>query len=1127
MITIKAKINVTICLLISLVFVSLTLSGVASISIAIRDTSNELLFELLKKNVQKLQSTVEILQNVGLFDSKEHVANAKQEMIEDFRQFKYKNTGIIYVLDSAGKVVFHAGMKPGSRFIALPHFRDIIQNDLRQVSYLSRHGVKEIGTFYYFKDWDWLLCLEMSEEEIFRERTVFIRRTIIIAAIEFIIALAIGPTLSLSISKRLNRIVKIAQDVTAGKDDIKWLSESHDEIGVLNSSLKIMTDNLKGAEKKYRSIYENAVEGIFQTTPDGVLISANPALAGILGYDSSEELIASLTNVHRQMYVHAQDRREVQKGIDEKGQVVGLELEFYKRDGQIIWCTLSAGPIYSETGELLRYEGTILDVTEKKEKERAEREREAAEAATRTKSEFLANMSHEVRTPMNAIIGFSSLALKTELSGKQRDYLTKIEYSAKSLLGIINDILDFSKIEAGRLEMEAVDFQLDNVMADMGNMISVKAAEKGLELVVHKASDVPNTLIGDPLRLGQILVNLANNAAKFTQSGHILIKAELLENDEEYSTLKFSVADSGIGMTPEQIEKLFTAFSQVDTSVTRKFGGTGLGLAISKKLVEMMGGSISVESEPGRGSTFSFTARFKNSTCTQCLVAPTDLKGLKVLVVDDNEAAREVLCDMLTSFGFTTTTVESGRAALDELERASNSKPYDLVFMDWKMPGMDGITTSQQIKQDFKIPQVPLIIMITAFGREEVIKRAGKAGINDFLMKPVSPSLLFDTIMGVFGREISTVIQPKLEPERQSEVREDIEGAKVLLVEDNALNQQVATEILESVGLIVDVCNNGKEAVDAVVGTNYDLVLMDVQMPVMGGYEATRLVRQKDRFKKLPIIAMTAHAMKGAKEECLAAGMNDYVSKPIDPAELFTVLARWIQPGIRRGVEETKKGLDQRRKQGEMVELPAHLPGVDLAAGVERLQGNTRLYRQLLQDFADKYISVTEEIKTLLIGGDLETAERLAHTVRGIAGNISAKDAHAAAEQLETAIKTKQTEQYDRLILNLDLALKPLAEAIMSLKQPDDTPPPISEGPVDLESVTPILIELAQLIQDDNTYAENTLESLRDILGRATLAEEMGQLEECLQNYDFEGAQGRLQKIVAILGVSLTEVTSG
>ncbi|MBF0225680.1 MAG: response regulator [Desulfobacterales bacterium] len=535
------------------------------------------------------------------------------------------------------------------------------------------------------------------------------------------------------------------------------------------------------------------------------------------------------------------------------------------------------------------------------QKEEIEEAKIKAENATKAKSEFLANMSHEIRTPINAIIGFSGLTLKTELTTKQHDYLSKIDSSAKALLGLINDILDFSKVEAGKLEMESIEFQLDDVMNNIANMISIKSAEKGIELISNMANDVPNTLVGDSLRLGQILLNLANNAVKFTKNGYVMVKTELVDEDKNHCTLKFSVSDSGIGMTQEQIGKLFSAFSQADTSITRKFGGTGLGLTISKRLVEMMDGVISVESELGKGSTFSFTAVFerKQANRKQHLIFPSDIKGLKILLVDDNPVALEVLENQLKSFKIETITVDSGDAAIKELERVAANNPYDIVLMDWKMPGMDGIETSRQIKENKKLEHIPLIIMVTAFGREEVMKQAKKVGIDTFLIKPVSPSLMFDTIMQVFDREASQSNTEKPALITGSEISEKIAGAKILLVDDNSINQQIATEIMESAGLIVEIANNGQEAIDSLYKNDYDLVLMDVEMPVMDGYKATKLIRNNKKFMDLPIIAMTAHAMSGVREECIKIGMNDYISKPIEADQLFSLLRQWIMPHLK------------------------------------------------------------------------------------------------------------------------------------------------------------------------------------------------------------------------------------
>jgi two-component system sensor histidine kinase/response regulator len=745
--------------------------------------------------------------------------------------------------------------------------------------------------------------------------------------------------------------------------------------------------------------------------------------------------------------------------------------------------------------------------------------RNEAEDATHAKSDFLANMSHEIRTPMNAVIGMAHLALKTDLSAKQYDYLKKIDISAKALLGIINDILDFSKIEAGKLDMESVDFQLEDTLDNISTLVGIKTQEKGLELLFKTDPAVPTALVGDPLRLGQILINLSNNAVKFTDDGEIVVSTELVKKDSAQATLKFSVQDTGIGMSEAQAAKLFQPFSQADTSTTRKYGGTGLGLTISKRLAEMMGGEIWVESEPGRGSTFSFTANFGlgKEIAKKRFKPSKDLRGMKVLVIDDNETSREILKDMLESFTFEVGVAASGPEGIAELEAASKDKQFELVIMDWKMPDMDGIEACQQIKDRKNLSKIPPIIMVTAYGREEVMQQAEQVGLDGFLLKPVSASMLFDSIMQAFGEAVPETSRVAQKHEQEAEALEHIRGAHVLLVEDNEINQQVAREILEGAGLFVSLADNGQEAIEAINKNDYDAVLMDVQMPVMDGYTATGKLRQDPQFKELPIIAMTAHAMAGDADKSLAAGMSDHVTKPIDPDELFATLQKWIQPGKKhvpaQPAEVSTEAIAKRVSEPENEEFPESLPGFDIQDGLKRLQGNERLYRKLLGDFGAQYARAAGEVRQALDAKDFAQAHSLVHNLKGLAGNLAATDLQAAAVEMEKLVKgqaaeTASDKELNRKLTDLESALKQALDAVQTLG-PMAEKKTIKSIADEMSSVPP---ELAQKVADRiKTAAE-----MGDVMQVAIIAKELKRENDALapfcdkiiqlsEDFDLEG----------------------
>ena len=914
--------------------------------------------------------------------------------------------------------------------------------------------------------------------------------------------------------------------------------------------MTVNLESLQHENEELNVIFETAEFGILLLR-NRTIVRANPAMDAIFGYEPGG-MIGQTT---ASWYVTDADNQAMVAGYEKmwRGEMNNQEMPLYRKDRSTFYARMCGRAI--DRGDPSR--GTVWmieDISIRKQQEvELKIARDKAQEAAQTKSDFLANMSHEIRTPMNAIIGLSSLVQKTELNPRQRDYVQKIHQSGKHLLGIINDILDFSKIEAGKLTVEKIDFSLQSVLDNVLTLVAEKAHAKGLELIFNVAADVPQRLVGDALRLSQILINYANNSVKFTDKGQIEIVLRIDERKDDELQLYCAVRDTGIGLTPDQIKLMFQSFQQADSSTTRKYGGTGLGLSIAKKLAELMNGTVGVESVAGEGSTFWFTGWLGVSHQAPHYRNPVhNLRDKRILVIDDNEAASIVLIDLLEHMGLEVMAAASGELALECIQQqAAIGKPFELLLIDWQLSGIDGVETARRIKA-LNLPAAHMV-MVTGYDTDSLLPLAAAVGIAQVLLKPVNPAKLAEALMSFYADD-AQANSLSLEPQGKSllELVSSIAGSNILLVEDNEINQLVATELLAEGNVNVEVANHGKEALDMILArpTHWDVVLMDMQMPVMDGVTATLAVRKKLSADQLPIVAMTANAMLQDKEKCMAAGMQDFVTKPIDPDVLWETLLRVIRPkakaqesieltkvsqtepdatiydatpsvteanasalsvttsGLAKAIGTTAKAVTPAGI--ERFALPSGILGLDSELGLRRVSGKIALYETILRKYISSQATVVDELRAAVTQQNFELAKRLAHTTKGVSGNIGATEVQAIAAEIEAGLdeNVDSVAISDKLTV-LHSALAPLLKSLAACL------PQVAKSAamtIDVDKLTGLRAKLTALLKDDDSQAADLFEEHASLF-QAAWPEQFKSLETDLKNFDFDQALQTLEAI--------------
>ena len=877
--------------------------------------------------------------------------------------------------------------------------------------------------------------------------------------------------------------------------------------------LKQIELDLQQALAEKNAILDTAGVGI-TLVKDRIQMKTNKLMCDLFGY-AFEEVQDQPTHI---FYPSQEDYERLGQEaypVIHQGKNFKTEREMIKKDGSPVWVRITGTAINPATP----HEGSVWvfeDISDAKARERElEEAKSAAEEANRMKSEFLANMSHEIRTPMNAVIGLVQLLLDTKLSDPQRDYLEKMYNSSRSLLGIINDILDYSKIEAGKLDLESAEFDLTDVLDSTAKLFSYSAEEKGLDLVFDVNPNLPVFLIGDALRFKQILNNLLGNAIKFTHQGHVKLSVGCLAQEDDILTLQVAVGDTGIGMTSDQVSKLFTAFNQADTSMTRKYGGTGLGLSISKHLIEMMGGSIDVESTPGSGSVFTFTVKVGVSQKPISRHPAANLHKMRALVIEDHPISLQVVENILTTWGFSVQKAETGEEGLRHaLDALPSDAPFELILVDWKLPGMDGIELIRTLrKEEQKLNRTgrhTIAIMMTAYGRQLALERSGKGDFDAVLDKPIIASQLFNVIADIQGLIPHSCKLHQWRDLRDASNRlQKIANATILLVEDNPTNQLVAGDMLKKMGLVVELANNGVEAVSKASIKRYDAILMDLQMPELDGFSATRQIRSQPEGKEVPIIAMTAAAMASDRKNCLAAGMNDFIPKPIDISVLTNTLLQWI-PSLKK----------QRPKPSEHVSVPDiedmvkpfTLEGINTKEAVQRMGNDWHTLQRTLNSFVREFSGSATEMDRLLREKRWHDARRLAHTLKGTSKTIGADSLSQICEQLETELENERIDSKKSFVKELSRVL----EAV-SLAPAPEGPENVDSMSYDTESFHEVLQSMFHKLSHSHFVNFEMVNEVCGYLNRLGKQAQSARLKRSIEAFDYAKAQKILLEIDAAI----------